>query len=30
MEDPDASIQQIFAALVADEQWNVLVLADAF
>ncbi len=28
MENPDASIQQIFAALVADDQRNVLVLAD--
>ena len=28
MEDPDASIQQIYAALVSDEQRNVLVLTD--
>jgi superfamily II DNA or RNA helicase len=28
MEDPDASIQQIYAALVSDELRNVLVLAD--
>lgn len=28
MEDPDASIQQIYAALVADKQRNALMLAD--
>ncbi|NTW68033.1 MAG: DEAD/DEAH box helicase family protein, partial [Nitrospirae bacterium] len=28
MEDPDASIQQIYAALVTDEQRNALILAD--